>query len=132
MTAIATLTMTAAELAAARNRQADHDAAVRRCAVILRRLRRILKRDGVLNDASFAPEWEALAAMLALQPNDWHTAIHLRDRFATTILPELRDEKQIRVQYARVLSLLNDFVWIWLSVDARDSWPTVRQIGEDF
>jgi hypothetical protein len=103
-----------------------------RCAAILARIRKILGPGGVLGDADFSDEWLPLAAMYGLEPDHWRNARRLRDTFVAAILPDLRDEKQIRVQYARILALLNDYLWIWHHLGDPDSWPTVRQLEEDY
>jgi hypothetical protein len=100
---------------------------------ILARLRRILVGNRVLSDAEIADEWQPLAAMLSLRAGQWGDAERLRDAFIAAILPELRDSKEIRVQYARIISLLNHFLHVHCTpYTDRDSWPTLAQIEEDF
>ncbi len=103
--------------------------ALKRCAVIVAQLRSILLTDDeVLSDASCAPEWMPLAAMCALEPDDYRGAERLRDEFHAIILPAFRDEKEIRVAYARILSLLGEFLWIHAHRETPDAWLSVAQI----
>jgi hypothetical protein len=103
------------------------------CEAILARIRRILIRDDVLSDAEQSQEWQPLAAMTALTVNQWGEAERLRDAFIAVILPDLLERKAIRVQHARIISLLNHFLWVHKTpYTDRDSWPTLAQIEEDF
>jgi hypothetical protein len=103
------------------------------CEAILARIRRILVRDDVLSDAEQGQEWQPLAAMSALTVNQWGEAERLRDAFIAAIPPDLVERRAIRVQHARIISLLNQFLWVHKTpYTDQDSWPTLAQIEEDF
>jgi hypothetical protein len=88
---------------------------------------------GVLGDADFSPEWQPLAAMCGLDAFNWRNVERVRDAFVAAILPEFQEAKAIRIQYARILGLLNNYLWIWQHLSDPSSWPAVRDlVAEDY
>ena len=104
-------------------------------AYILARIRKVAKDQTVVSDATGSPEWPALVSLDTL--NNAMDAEIVRDALIAAIVRGLTDPRHfcvngphIRVAYARILAMLNDYLWIAKHPEERDQWPPRDYVGE--
>jgi hypothetical protein len=94
-----------------------------KCAALLRYVRRIIT-PATLNAATCGPAWGILASARALEPINSREARSLRDGLANVLAGDLSRSRDLNIEQARVLSILNNLVWVDEHEDP-DSWPTL-------
>lgn len=102
---------------------------------ILVRIRKIAKEWSVTSDATGEPEWVALTSLERLDSALDVTVV--RDVLAAAILRGLQHGPRdwppyptIRVTYARILALLNNYLWVAQHPASPDHWPCRADLGE--